>query len=357
MRMPSIALVALFLSVACARAGEIKRERLFGPELPGKYKHPACIGELNNGDLYVVYYSGTGEYATDTAVMGSRLKKGETKWSTPKAIADTPFRSEGNGVIWQDPEGGPVWLFYVIRYGETWSTSRIQAKISNDFAETWSDPITVSWEEGMMVRSRPIPLGGGDYLLPIYHETGHDTELVGADTTSLFLRYDAKAHTWMETNRIKSRIGNLQPAVVQMDKDYFIAYCRRGGGYDARPDGRIIRSESRDGGRTWSEGKDTDFPNPNAAVEFIKLANGHLMLIYNDSISDRTPLTVSISENQDRSYPYKYNLVDGPGDFGYPTAFQARDGRIHLVYTSDERTVVNHIVFNEEDILQGASRR
>ena len=32
----------------------------------------------------------------------------------------------------------------------------------------------------MMVRNRPIVLHDGDYLLPVYHETGHDTEIVGA---------------------------------------------------------------------------------------------------------------------------------------------------------------------------------
>ena len=37
-----------------------------------------------------------------------------------------------------------------------------------------------------MVRGKPIVLKGGDYLPPIYHETGHDQEFVGPDTTSLF---------------------------------------------------------------------------------------------------------------------------------------------------------------------------
>ena len=83
-----------------------------------------------------------------------------------------------------------MWLFYVVRYGETWSTSRIQAKVSRDGAETWSDAFMLHDRQGMMVRNRPIVLDDGDYLLPIYHETGDDTESVGADSTSLFLRYD-----------------------------------------------------------------------------------------------------------------------------------------------------------------------
>src|SRR6202011_5649566 len=122
----------------------------------------------------------------------------ETKWSTPKAITPRPKQPEGNAVVWQAPDG-IVWLFSVTRHGTTWSTSRIVARISTDAAETWQEPQELTTEAGTMVRSKPIVLNGGDYLLPIYHETGHDPEKVGADTTSLFLRYEVKKKRWTET--------------------------------------------------------------------------------------------------------------------------------------------------------------
>ena len=233
--------------------------RAGGPAPPAQYKHPASFTQLANGDLYVAYYGGSGEYGTDTKVFGARQIKGEKKWSTPRVIADTPDRSEGNAVVWQAPDG-KVWLFYLSRYGDTWSTSRIKAKISTDGAKTWSDPMMLTFEAGTMIRSQPIVLHDGNYLLPIYHETGHDTEIVGPDSTSLFLRYDPKKKTWTETNRIGSRIGNIQPSVVQITDDYLIAYSRRGGGYGPTTDGYLVRSESRDGGRTWAPGKDSKFP-------------------------------------------------------------------------------------------------
>ena len=334
-------------------AGELTVERVFGPEVPtGPYKHPACMTELKNGDLYLVYYGGKGEYATDTSVFGSRLKKGETRWTSPKSIAHDPFRSVGNGVIWEAPDG-LVWLFYVVRYGETWSTSRIQFKVSNDGAETWSDASVLSMDEGDMVRGRPIALNDGAYLLPIYHETGHDTESVGPDSTSLFLRYDPAKKTWTRTGSIRSPRGNIQPAVAQLDDGRLIAYCRRGGDYDPKTVGYIVRSESVDGGRTWGEGRDSAFPNPNAAVDFLKLRNGRLLLIYNNSMNRRTPLTAALSSDQDRTWPIGRNIREGEGDFGYPSAFQARDGLIHLVFTSERRSVVNHAIFDEDWVLQG----
>jgi hypothetical protein len=72
---------------------DILHERVFGPELPDPYKHPACFTELANGDLYLVYYGGSGEYGDDTWVRGSRFVKGATHWTRPAVIADTPFRS------------------------------------------------------------------------------------------------------------------------------------------------------------------------------------------------------------------------------------------------------------------------
>ncbi len=344
--------LALPLVVSASLVGDaaIVTERVFGPELPGKYKHPASITELHNGDLYLVYYGGSGEYSADSAVHGARLRQGETKWSTPKIITPRPKQPEGNAVVWQAPDA-VVWLFSVTRPGATWSTSRIVARISNDAAETWQEPVQLTTEAGTMVRSKPIVLANGDYLLPIYHETGNDPEWVGPDTTSLFLRYDVKTKRWTESNRIRSRLGNLQPAVAALSDTHLVCYCRRGGDYKPRSDAYLIRSESRDGGRTWSPGTESALPNPNAAVDFLRLKNGHLVLVYNDSMRGRTPLTVAISTDNDKTYPHRCNLAEGPGDFAYPYAIQTRDGKIHVIYTSQRRSVINHAVFEENTIV------
>lgn len=322
--------------------------RVFGPETPtGPYKHPACLTELSNGDLYLVYYGGQGEYARDTAVFGARLKAGATTWSAPVPIARDPFRSVGNGVIWQAPDG-LVWLFYVVRFGDTWGTSRIQAKVSRDLAETWSDAFPLALEAGMMVRNRPIVLHDGRYLLPVYLEDGADTELVGPASTSRFLRFDPKTRTWDSLGRITSRRGNIQPAVVEVAPDHLIAYARRGGGYGPVTDGWLIRAESTDGGLTWTEGRDSAFPNPNSAVDFLRLASGALLLVYNDHMWQRTPLMLALSDDADRSWPVKRALATGDNSFAYPIALQARDGRIHVVYTSEGRKVIDHAVLTED---------
>jgi predicted neuraminidase len=341
------------LAPSALLAGELKVRRVFGPEvLTGPYKHPACMEELADGDLYLVYYGGEGEYAAGTAVFGSRLKRGETTWSPPQPIARDPSRSVGNAVVWRAPDG-LVWLFYVVRDGATWSTSRVQFKVSADDARTWSDSSVLSLEPGTMVRNRPIVLADGSYLLPAYRETGHDPEFVGPESTSMVFRFDPKAKAWTEGGRIKSPRGNIQPAIAPLADGSLLAYCRRGGGY--RPDevGYLVRSTSRDGGRTWSPGVDSRFPNPNAAVDLLRLKSGRLLLVYNDSMTGRSPLTVALSTDDDATWPARRNIAEGRGDFAYPSAFQARDGTIHVVFTSNGRTVVNHATFDMDWILAG----
>jgi predicted neuraminidase len=353
----SFILLICFVSVAAwAQSDNIEIYRVFGPEHPGRYKHPASITQLTNGDLYIAYYGGSDEYGDDTAVYGSRQKTGQALWSAPKIIADTPDRGEGNPVVWQAPDGR-VWLFYVNRYGKTWSNARVKCKISDDGAKSWSDSFMLNFEEGTMVRGQPIVLNNGDYLLPMYYETGDDREMTASTTCSYFMRYNPKTKVWTETNRIKSPKGNLQAQVVQITDDYLVAYIRRGGNFLPTKHGYMLRSESRDGGYTWSDAVETKFLNPNSAVDFIKLQNGHLLLVYNDNMNERTPLTVAISTDNDKTYKYRRNIARGNNTFAYPYAIQTRDGKIHIVYTTNSRTTIMHAVFDEYAILSSPFKR
>lgn len=350
-------LCCLALFMPRSAASDITIHRVIGTEFPGKYKHPATITELDNGDLYIAYYGGDGEYDGDTRIYGMRLKQGESAWTTPQIIADTPNRSEGNAAVWQGPDG-LVWLFYVTNYGPTWSHARIKYKISRDGAQTWSDSYLLSFEQGTMLRSAPIVLNNGDYLLPVYHETGENRDATAADTCSYFLRYNPKTKEWTESNRIYSKqFPNEQPQPVQIDDNYLIAYMRRGGNFDPEPNGMAFRSESRDGGFTWSPAKPSQFYNPNSALDIIKLRNGHLLMTWNDSNeAERMPLSVAISTDNDKTWPHRRNIVNQAGDTAaYPQAIQTRDGLIHVVYTSKIRKQIDHAVFDESAILSPAA--
>lgn len=338
-------------------------ELVAGPQIPtGKYKHPAAITQLVNGDLFLAWFGGDGEYAANTGVYGTRLASryagsvNAGTWSKPVLLARDPFHAVGNPVVWQAPsQGGKpglVWLFYVVRFGETWSDGRIAAKVSSDGARTWSDTSLLTLERGTLVRGKPIVLHDGRYLLPVYREAGEDREFVGEETASFCLFYDPATRQWTRGGNIVSRLGNLQPAPAEVAPGRLIAFCRRGGGYGDRPDAWMVYAESSDAGLTWSAGHElvNRFPNPNAAVDLLELRNGHLLLIYNHSRSGRTPLSLALSTDAGKTWHTGLDVGSGKREFAYPYAIETSDGRIQLIYTSAGRTEIHRQVFREEDL-------
>ena len=59
------------------------------------------------------------------------------------------------------------------------------------------------------------------------------------------------------------------------------------------------------------------------------------------------PLLVALSADGDKTWPHRKDLATGKDSFAYPVALQARDGRIHIVYTSNTRKVIQHAVIEE----------
>jgi len=166
------------------------------------------------------------------------------------------------------------------------------------------------------------------------------------------LRYNPSTKEWSESSRIRFRTGNLQPEVVQLSDKHLICYIRRGGDFLPTDDGYTLRSESHDGGHTWSDAVQTAFKNPTSAVAFIQLQNGHLVLVYNDNMNERTPLTVAVSTDGDKTYPHTRDILGGDNTYAYPYAIQTKDGKIHIVCTTNSRTTLLHIEFDETAITE-----
>ena len=331
-------------------SGKFRIHTAVGPDVPGLYKHASSACELASGEVLLVYYSGSGEYGNDTAIFGTQLDRSTGDWSRPRIIADAGGKAEGNPALWRSPDGD-IWLFYPVRHGETWSTATLAAKVSVDDGATWHDTKPPNDRAGLMTRSKPITLDDGACLLPLDFNTSTNTEFVSEDSGSLFARSDASLQSWETTDVIHSRLGNHQPSVAAIDQDYLIAFCRRGGDYFGREDGFLVRSESRDGGRTWTSGVETTFPNPNAPVDFVRLNSGNLLLAYNDSSFERTPLSVAVSTDRGESFPHRLDLVTGDDSYSYPCILQTEDGMIYLFFTAGARTHINYIVLSEDDIL------
>jgi len=108
---------------------------------------------------------------------------------------------------------------------------------------------------------------------------------------------------------------------------------------------RLWRSDSQDGGRTWSEPYVTDIPNPGSKPLIINLPDGRIVLFHNPNEKDyddtstgalhkyRTPLEMWVSEDDMQSWCLRKTLVAAPTLAQYPDGFFDTDSRsIYLVW-------------------------
>ena len=101
------------------------------------------------------------------------------------------------------------------------------------------------------------------------------------------------------------------------------------------------------GGKTWSELQKTAIPNPDSGI--VTLAFGEqVLLFYNNSHTDRYPLTVAVSNDGGNSWTPLFNIEEKSGEF--PSATVDSNGLIHVTYAyapdGETQRRVKHVVLD-----------
>jgi len=91
-------------------------------------------------------------------------------------------------------------------------------------------------------------------------------------------------------------------------------------------------------GETWSMVEDSDIPNPGTAADIVVLKSGNWILVHNDVEEGRHRLSVWLSKDEGKTWPFRKTLVDdepgGETRAHYPAIIQGNDGRIHVTFTN-----------------------
>ena len=294
--------------------------------------HGATLCELVDGTLLCAWYGGSREYGLDVSIMGARLAPGADAWSAAAVWADAPERTMGNPVLFPEPDGGRLWLFYVVLYGERWTSGRIHYRHSADGGRSWGGEQTLTDELGQMTRNAIHLRDDGAWLLPLYDER---------DWSAYVLISLDRGASWRRSNAMRSPSGVIQPALVPAPDGRLLAFLRTGG-----LGGLVWRSESADGGETWTAPAPTALPNPNAAVDATVTEGGAIVLAFNNTPSGRTPLNVALSPDGGQTWPHCRAIETAAGEYSYPAIARAQAGLFHVVYTY-RRTHIKHVAFNE----------
>lgn len=305
------------------------------PPVPSS--HASTICETPAG-LLAAWFGGTHEGAVDVGIWLSRNAGG--RWSEPEEVAngfDTARQRRfpcWNPVLFQR-QNGDLLLFYKV--GPSPATWWGMMRVSKDHGQSWTDLRRLP--DGIVgpVRSKPIERWDGSLLC------GSSSEDKGwrvhMETT------DDPMKWWSSSGPLNAAftVGAIQPTVLAHGLYKFQILCRT-------KQGRIYSSWSTNNAASWGELKRTALPNPNSAIDAVRLQGGHMLLVYNHSSVDRSRLNVAVSLDG-QIWMAAMELENEPGsEFSYPAVIQAKDNLVHVTYTW-KRQRIKHVVIDPAKVM------
>ncbi|WP_232834981.1 sialidase family protein [Pleomorphovibrio marinus] len=303
--------------------------------------HASTIVETDRG-LAVAFFAGTHEKHPDVGIWFSRMEN--NTWSRPIEVANGVMDEETRYPCWNpvlfQPSTGPLMLFYKVGPSpmEWWG----MLMTSTDGGQTWSEPRKLGEDPTIghllgPIKNKPVELANGILISP------SSTEEVGEETLWRVHFEISKdmGETWEVIGPINDgeEFDAIQPSILVHDPQRLQILCRT-------RENVIATSFSEDAGRTWSDLKGTELPNPNSGTDAVTLTDGRHLLVYNHSTKEgeepkgRNLLNLAISADGEEWLPVM-TLEDEPirAGYAYPAIIQSRDGLVHITYTYNRESI------------------
>lgn len=375
--------IATVMTGKVEAAGKGRHEAMLAS--PMIQNHASFLHLADDGALICAWFGGTLEGKSDISIFASVLTAGSDQWGEPQRLSFDPDHSEQNPVLFTPPDG-TLLLFHTSQPSGNQDECRIRmAEVVRDA----SDPTRLTTGEGRyldlprgcFVRAPLTVRDDGAWLLPIFRciqrpgqkwNGSHDRASVGISEDG--------GKTW-RLEDLDQSTGCVHMSPVAIGDEKLAAVFRR------RQADFVYRTESADGGRTWSAPQPTDVPNNNSSIAAIRLSDGRIAMICNPTNADmssdrraslydelgedddrpdadpdggcvpiwgvpRAPVTVCISDDGAKSFPQRIIIEDGPGtclsnnsidghnkEMSYPWLVEGADGSLHIAYTYYRRAI------------------
>lgn len=223
---------------------------------------------------------------------------------------------------------------------------------SRDSGYTWEEMGPPPFFEKFTFMRGMLRLKNGDVLIPYQHYPIDDKEhlrllvepgnrvrdaevdyvesgvIISRDGGKTFTRCGRPVHF-----DIKGTWAWSEPTLAELADGTLVMILRRD------RTGFLWRSESLDGGVTWSEAVQTDIPNPNNKPKLVPLPDDRFALLHTPNSAKRFPLQVWISEDGMKTWPYRETVTDFPGSYDYSDGFY-EDGHIYFTIEHNRQNVL-----------------
>jgi predicted neuraminidase len=316
--------------------------------------HCSTLVKNEDGDMLVSYFAGAREGSLDQGIWLSRRISG--KWEAPRRIKYMYGFIHWNPLLHY--EDGCTYLFYKV--GMTVAGWYTMVSVSYDFGETWSESKELvdgdhtprgSSKNKLFVKPDGTWLGPcsvetekyWDCFIDISKDKGktwvkHPINIEHYDPVhSGKLEWAGVNDLWLsDPDTILKWDGIIQPTIWQSGENNFHALMRSTRGF-------IYRSDSKDGGETWSTAYPTRLPNNNCGIDLAQLEDGTLALVYNPISANwgkRSPLSISLSNDNGETWSEPWHLETGEKEYSYPAVI-ANGMNLDVVYTYGREKIMH----------------
>jgi predicted neuraminidase len=332
---------------------------VFDGKKPDSMVCDTTLRELPDGSWVLFMLAGGDTEPSPRNYTGVTRSIDHGKTWTPLEPFNVGFPREGT-TIGQGPtelmvHDGRCTLFFST-HSKHWSYNwRSWSIYSDDSCKTWSKPAPVPGrlENRTFIRNHLVTRDGR-LMLPFQHYIGPEADagkppleraftnprngvLISPDGGKSWSEHgDIRLTTndryfgWAENNIVELSDGRIE-MIIRADKLGGVLYS----------------AESKDGGKTWPEfATKTDIPNPGSKATLYPLGGDAVALLHNPNPSHRSPLSLWISFDGMKTWPYRRVLVpessDGPkGRLNYPDGFVSHDKQwLHFAFDDNRHRAV-----------------
>jgi sialidase-1 len=304
--------------------------------------------QLKDGRILFIFTHFTGGAGDNAAahLAGRYSKDRGLTWTEDDAVI---VKNEGYlnvmSVSLLRLQNGEIALFYLLKRSK--EDCRPQMRVSNDEGVSWSSPVECIKDDiGYYVlnNARVIQLDNGRLVMPValHHKPAWDA----FDRQAMIACYlsDDNGMTWYRKapfqkgfNHEGERIITQEPGVVALKDGRLMMFCRT----DA---GSQYISYSEDNGESWTAWQPSDIISPLSPASIRRIPdNGDLLLVWNDhkninpELRDkRTPLSVTFSRDEGRTWEDGKVLEKNPDGWYCYTAIQFVDEHVMLAYCAGD---------------------